>query len=137
VAARARMAILHRANTARRRMALQPGDEVVGGWSREQLMRMDAHFVDAVERAIARWKEHTQRRAADMNAPSSRSHSCVNSRPRSHLLSVVRRLHGVELGDGAVAEAARAAQAAIRQRAFGPGRGRRPLGPTPGGPATC
>jgi hypothetical protein len=42
-------------------MALQPGDEVVGGWSREQLMRMDAHFVDAVERAIARWKEHTQR----------------------------------------------------------------------------
>jgi hypothetical protein len=49
-------------------MALQPGDEVVGGWSREQLMRMDAHFVDAVERAIARWKEHTQRRAADMNA---------------------------------------------------------------------
>ena len=49
-------------------MALQPGDEVVGGWSREQLMRMDAHFVDAVERAIARGKEHTQRRAADMNA---------------------------------------------------------------------
>jgi hypothetical protein len=36
----------------------QPGDEVVGGWSREQLERMDARFVHAVERAIAREKEH-------------------------------------------------------------------------------
>ena len=42
----------------RRDAPSQPGDEVVGGWSREQLERMDARFVHAVERAIAREKEH-------------------------------------------------------------------------------
>jgi len=35
----------------------QPGDEVVGGWSREALMRMDERFVHAVERAIKRGLE--------------------------------------------------------------------------------
>jgi len=35
----------------------EPGDEVVGEWSRDRLVRMDARFVDAVERAIARGKE--------------------------------------------------------------------------------
>ena len=36
----------------------EPGDEIVGEWSRDRLVRMDARFVDAVERAIARGEEH-------------------------------------------------------------------------------
>jgi hypothetical protein len=40
------------------RATFEPGDEVVGEWSRDALMRMDARFVHAVERAIARGKEH-------------------------------------------------------------------------------
>jgi hypothetical protein len=36
----------------------EPGDEQEGTWARDQLMRMDARFVHAVERAIARGKEH-------------------------------------------------------------------------------
>ena len=36
----------------------QPGDDVVGGWTHEQLMRMDARFRERLERAIARGKEH-------------------------------------------------------------------------------
>ena len=35
----------------------QPGDEVVGGWSRERLERMNRKFVDRLERAIARGEE--------------------------------------------------------------------------------
>jgi hypothetical protein len=30
----------------------KPGDELQGGWTREQLLRMDADFVAAVEAAI-------------------------------------------------------------------------------------
>jgi hypothetical protein len=36
----------------------EPGDEQEGIWPRDQLVRMDARFVHAVERAIARGKEH-------------------------------------------------------------------------------
>lgn len=39
------------------RAPAQRGDELQGGWSREQLMKMDARFVAAVARAIARGKE--------------------------------------------------------------------------------
>jgi hypothetical protein len=35
-----------------------PGDEVVGGWSREQLMRMDARFRTRLEREIVNGREH-------------------------------------------------------------------------------
>jgi hypothetical protein len=36
----------------------EPGDEQQGNWPRDQLVRMDARFVHAVERAIARGEEH-------------------------------------------------------------------------------
>lgn len=42
-----------------------PGDEIVGGWRREDLLRMNAHFVDAMQRAIARGLE----RRPDGEAP--------------------------------------------------------------------
>jgi hypothetical protein len=45
----------------------QAGDEVVGGWSREQLETMDSRFAHAVERAIRRGKEHTSK-GRDMKA---------------------------------------------------------------------
>lgn len=35
----------------------QPGDEISGQWSRQQLERMNARFVRAVERAIALGQE--------------------------------------------------------------------------------
>ena len=35
----------------------KPGDEVHGGWTREQLLRMDAAFVRHVERAFRRGTE--------------------------------------------------------------------------------
>jgi hypothetical protein len=31
----------------------EPGDEITGGWTLEQLLRMDDRFVERVERAIA------------------------------------------------------------------------------------
>ena len=36
---------------------VQPGDEAVGGWSREKLIRMDADFVAQVERAFENGSE--------------------------------------------------------------------------------
>jgi len=36
----------------------EPGDELVGEWPREQLVRMDMRFCARLERAIARGKEH-------------------------------------------------------------------------------
>jgi hypothetical protein len=36
----------------------EPGDEQVGGWARDRLVRMDARFRERLERAIARGKEH-------------------------------------------------------------------------------
>jgi hypothetical protein len=36
----------------------EPGDEQEGTWPRDQLVRMDARFVRAVERAIANGEEH-------------------------------------------------------------------------------
>ena len=38
----------------------KPGDELQGGWTREQLLRMDDCFVVAVERAIAAGDESPQ-----------------------------------------------------------------------------
>jgi hypothetical protein len=35
----------------------QPGDEAVGTWPREQLVRMDADFCERMNRAIAAGKE--------------------------------------------------------------------------------
>jgi len=35
----------------------QAGDEAVGAWSRERLIRMDADFVERMQRAIASGKE--------------------------------------------------------------------------------
>jgi len=40
--------------------ALQPGDEVVGEYSRERLLRMDARFVERVERAFETGSERRQ-----------------------------------------------------------------------------
>src|SRR5262245_10866231 len=90
----------------------QPGDEQVGGWPRDQLMRMDARFCERLEHAIANGEEHTPnmkalhfteqqmtllRELAAPLAPSQRS---------AFLKDVARRLHNVvELGDGAVAQA--------------------------------
>jgi hypothetical protein len=45
--------------------ALQPGDEVVGEYSRERLLRMDARFVARVERAFETGSE--RRQSAAMN----------------------------------------------------------------------
>jgi len=104
----------------RRDAPSQPGDEVVGGWSREQLEKMDARFRSRLERAIVNGREHAPmnvlhltdqqlallRELAVPLAPSQRS---------AFLQEVARRLHGVELGDGVVAQAAREAQAAIRK----------------------
>ena len=98
----------------------QPGDEVVGGWSREQLEKMDARFCSRLERAIVNGREHAPMNALHFTdqqlsllrelaaplAPSQRS---------AFLKDVARRPHNVELGDGAVAQAAREAQAAIRK----------------------
>ena len=36
----------------------QPGDEVVGEYSRERLLRMDARFTAAIERAFESGKEN-------------------------------------------------------------------------------
>jgi hypothetical protein len=38
--------------------ASEPGDELVGEWPRDQLVRMDEKFCRTVERAIASGKEH-------------------------------------------------------------------------------
>src|SRR6516225_1872025 len=47
------------------RAAFEPGDEQHGGWPRAALMRMDARFCAAMERAIARGLE----RPPDGEAP--------------------------------------------------------------------
>jgi hypothetical protein len=47
----------------------QPGDEQVGEWTRERLMRMDARFVARVERAIATGRE--SRQLAAMNGANA------------------------------------------------------------------
>jgi hypothetical protein len=39
----------------------EPGDEQVGEWPRDRLVRMDKKFCRTVERAIARGKEHAPR----------------------------------------------------------------------------
>jgi hypothetical protein len=93
-----------------------PGDER-GAYPRDRLMRMDEKFCTRLERAIATGKEHVPLHFTDRQmrllrelaaplAPSQRS---------AFLQEVARRLHGVELGDGAVAQAAREAQAEIRK----------------------
>ena len=107
----------------------QPGDEVVGAWSRDQLMRMDARFCERLQHAIASGEEHTPKgRVADMNAPHFTEQQITllrelaaplaPSQRSAFLKDVARRLHNVELGDGAVAQAAREAQAAIRKAAL-------------------
>ena len=47
----------------------QPGDEQEGGWSRARLLRMDADFVAAMERAFKRGKESRQAAANQIAAP--------------------------------------------------------------------
>jgi hypothetical protein len=39
---------------------MQPGDEQVGEYSRERLLRMDARFVERVERAFETGRERRQ-----------------------------------------------------------------------------
>jgi hypothetical protein len=46
-----------RASETRQAAQPEPGDELVGGWPREQLIRMDADFCAAMERAISRGLE--------------------------------------------------------------------------------
>ena len=51
----------------------QPGDEVVGGWSREQLEKMDVRFRSRLERAIANGREHAPMTALHLtDRPSCR-----------------------------------------------------------------
>ena len=45
---------------ASKRAAFQPGDEVVGEYSRERLIRMNHRFVERVERAIVAGDESLQ-----------------------------------------------------------------------------
>ena len=55
----------------------KPGDQIVGGWTHEQLMRMDDCFVVAVEAAIKLGLENrasasaVERRGAGDSAPAS------------------------------------------------------------------
>jgi hypothetical protein len=96
----------------------QPGDEVVGGWSREQLEKMDARFRTRLERAITNGKEHVPIHFTDQQLALLRELALplAPSQRAAFLKEVARRLHGVEqLGDGAVAQAAREAQAEIRK----------------------
>jgi len=53
------------ANSKLQREPCAPGDEVVGEYSRDRLLRMDEKFCAAMERAIARGLE----RRADGEAP--------------------------------------------------------------------
>jgi hypothetical protein len=46
----------------------QPGDEVVGGWTREALLKMDARFCIAMERAFARGDERRPEEARERAA---------------------------------------------------------------------
>jgi len=46
-----------RASTARKVALPEPGDEQVGGWTREQLLRMNERFVVAVEAAFRSGRE--------------------------------------------------------------------------------
>jgi hypothetical protein len=81
---------------------------------------MDARFCERLEHAIANGEEHTPNMKAlhfteqqmtllrELAAPLAPSQ-------RSAFLQDVARRHNVELGDGAVAQAAREAQAAIRK----------------------
>ena len=41
--------------------ASEPGDELVGEWPRDALIRMDMRFCERLERAIANGKEHTSK----------------------------------------------------------------------------
>ena len=50
-------------------MPAQPGDEQVGGWPREQLLKMDQRFVERVERAFETGSE--RRQSAAMNGAHS------------------------------------------------------------------
>ena len=38
---------------------LEPGDEQIGEWPHDRLVRMDARFCKRLERAIANGEEHT------------------------------------------------------------------------------
>ena len=57
---------------ASKRTAFQPGDEVVGEYSRERLIKMDEKFTPAVERAFENGSEHRQS-AATHGANASRA----------------------------------------------------------------
>jgi len=82
-----------------------PGDEQ-GPYPRDRLMRMDERVSHA---ARTRNRERSTRSCASLAAPAS------HSQRSAFLQDVARRLHGVELGDGVVAQAAREAQAEIRK----------------------
>jgi len=54
----------------------EPGDELQGDYTREQLVRMDTRFVHAVERAIANGREHTIGRMESIQGTKGRSRAC-------------------------------------------------------------
>jgi hypothetical protein len=101
--------------------ASEPGDELQGDYTRERLLQMDARFRERLERAIAHGKERppvpplTDQQLEILRALAT------PLRPAQRPLfvrQVLQRLHGItELGDGAVAQAAREAQAEIRKAA--------------------
>ena len=57
-----------------KRTPFQPGDEVVGEYSRERLIKMNDRFVARVESAFKTGKENRQSAAAMNGANASRLH---------------------------------------------------------------
>jgi len=49
----------------------EAGDELQGGWPREQLLEMDARFAAALERAFARGLESRESAAAQVKLPTN------------------------------------------------------------------
>jgi hypothetical protein len=49
----------------------EPDDEPDGGWTREQLLEMDARFVAAVEQAFPLGQEHQTSAASQVTLPAS------------------------------------------------------------------
>ena len=102
-----------------RHTASQPGDELVGGWPREKLEKMDARFRSRLEHAIANGREHapmlhlTGQQIAllrELAAPLS------PKQRRGFLDLVMKYLAGCEVGDATVHMAGLRAQTELRRQ---------------------
>jgi hypothetical protein len=99
--------------------ATEPGDELQGDYTREQLVKMDARFCERLERAIDRGLERASVPPLTDQQMEILRALATPLRPAQRplfLRQVLQRLHGItELGDGTVAQAAREAQAEVRK----------------------